>query len=203
MKEKTNLEYISGFKFILAILVLLHHFTLLFYPGLVNGVDSNTNLSINIQKAITESPFNILGYGGALAVALFFIISGFLITYNFYKFNMNKDDIKNKLIKRLLQLFSLILISTIFAYIVSSIFNKLGFFTFDYLVNNSYYLNINYDPLNLFYEIFIGTFTKGIATFNPPLWTMSSELFGSLLIYVVLYFFNNSNKKIPIYLLLL
>ncbi len=63
MKEKF-LNYISGFKGLLAFIVLSHHFALLFYPVFVNGSSYTHYLANNLEDKIILSPFNILGYGG-------------------------------------------------------------------------------------------------------------------------------------------
>lgn len=195
MKNETKkLEFITNFKGVLALLVLLHHFALCFYPILVNGEGFDLTNKTELLTKIINSPFNILGYGGSLAVSLFFIISGFLISYSFYNKNLPIDS--KKIVKRYLDLLFPILFSCIFAFVLGKIF--LNYNLFNNLVNTSYYQNLNYNFYSLIKSSIFGIFTTANAIYNPPLWTMSGELFGSIMIYFLLMIFpykENTNKK--------
>lgn len=194
-----KLNFISGFKGTLCILVLLHHFSLLFYPDFVNGVNENTNIII---KSIVNSPFNILGYGGQLAVSFFFIISAFLITYIHYSSKSN-PNYSRKIISRFLNLTFIIIVSVIFSFSLAKTFKILGLLDKSYLVHNSYYKNLDFDYLVMIKDAIYNTIRSNSSTFNPPLWTMKTELFGSYLVYCFLNFFSNNEKRKYLYIMMI
>lgn len=190
--KNVKLNFITNFKGLLAMLVLFHHFALCFFPILVNGDGFDLTNQVELLTKIIKSPFNILGYGGSLAVSLFFIISGFLVSYSFYT---KKSPINSKkFIKRYLDLLFPILFSCTFAFVLGKIF--LNYDLFNNLVNISYYQNLNYNLFVLIKNAFFNIFSTANAIFNPPLWTMSGELFGSFMIYLLLLLFPQNKKTI-------
>lgn len=193
-----HLRFFSNFKGLLALLVILHHFVLLFFPELVNGIGESTMLPRGLALKIVNSPFNIFGWGGTFAVSLFFALSGFLITYSFYS---KKESVLlgEKITKRFFTLFFPILISTLFGFLMGNIVFGNKLITGEYLVSPGYYLNLKYDVFGMLREILFGTIITNAATYNPPLWTMGIEFFGSLLTYILLFSFSNNRHKGFIY----
>ena len=189
--KENNINFITGFKGWLALLVVLHHFGLVFFPSLVNGDGRYTFISKKMTKTIIQSPFNFIGYGGALAVAFFFIISGYLIA----KKNYNKSiDISNKMLDRYKKLVRPVLYSSLFALVLVTICKKIDLFWNPWLSSFSYYKNVEPNIILCLYQSFVDTFATGAATFNPPLWTMSAELLGSLFLYILFHIFKNNEK---------
>ena len=199
MENNKKLDFISGFKGVLCIIVLIHHFMLVFYPDLVNGI---TDTTTNTIKNIALSPFNIFGYGGALAVAFFFIISGFLITYIHYSSN-NTINYGKKIVKRFFNLLIPITISIIISFYIAKIFRDTGFLNKEFYVRSSYYNNLSFNVIDMFKEAFYRSIGNGDATYNPPLWTMKTELFGSILTFIFLHFFGNNKNRKYLYIVLI
>ena len=186
-----NINFITGFKGWLALLVVIHHFGLVFFPSLVNGDGRYLFISKKMTKTIIQSPFNFIGYGGALAVSFFFIISGYLIAKKSY----NKSiDISNKMLDRYKKLVRPVLYSSLFALVLVTICKKIDLFWNPWLSSFSYYKNVEPNIILCLYQSFVDTFATGAATFNPPLWTMSAELLGSLFLYILFHIFKNNEK---------
>lgn len=97
---------------------------------------------------------------------------------------------------------SIIIISSIFSFLLGFLFSKFNFFNIPYTSSISYYSNLVFNPFVLLYDVIIGTISRTVATFNPPLWTMSNEFIGSCLIYVILSLFNKNKSRFLIYLIL-
>ena len=189
--KENNINFITGFKGWLALLVVIHHFGLVFFPSLVNGDGRYLFISKKMTKTIIQSPFNFIGYGGALAVSFFFIISGYLIA----KKNYNKSiDISNKMLDRYKKLVRPVLYSSLFALVLVTICKKIDLFWNPWLSSFSYYKNVEPNIILCLYQSFVDTFATGAATFNPPLWTMSAELLGSLFLYILFHIFKNNEK---------
>ena len=189
--KENNINFITGFKGWLALLVVIHHFGLVFFPSLVNGDGRYLFISKKMTKTIIQSPFNFIGYGGALAVSFFFIISGYLIDKKSY----NKSiDISNKMLDRYKKLVRPVLYSSLFALVLVTICKKIDLFWNPWLSSFSYYKNVEPNIILCLYQSFVDTFATGAATFNPPLWTMSAELLGSLFLYILFHIFKNNEK---------
>ena len=198
--KENNINFITGFKGWLALLVVIHHFGLVFFPSLVNGDGIYLFISKKMTKTIIQSPFNFIGYGGALAVSFFFIISGYLIAKKSY----NKSiDISNKMLDRYKKLVRPVLYSSLFALVLVTICKKIDLFWNPWLSSFSYYKNVEPNIILCLYQSFVDTFATGAATFNPPLWTMSAELLGSLFLYILFHIFKNNKNFYYIFFLIL
>ena len=110
--EDKKIPWITGIKGIAALLVFFHHFFLFFYPVFCNG--NSTNKIVNI---IIKTPLNIFSYAGNSSVCLFYLISGFLISYTYFYIN-NKNQKISSIFKRYFQLAIPILLSSIIIYII-------------------------------------------------------------------------------------
>ena len=155
--KENNINFITGFKGWLALLVVIHHFGLVFFPSLVNGDGRYLFISKKMTKTSIQSPFNFIGYGGALAVSFFFIISGYLIAKKSY----NKSiDISNKMLDRYKKLVRPVLYSSLFALVLVTICKKIDLFWNPWLSSFSYYKNVEPNIILCLYQSLIIIFLK-------------------------------------------
>ena len=87
-----------------------------------------------------------------------------------------------------------VLYSSLFALVLVTICKKIDLFWNPWLSSFSYYKNVEPNIILCLYQSFVDTFATGAATFNPPLWTMSAELLGSLFLYILFHIFKNNEK---------
>ena len=87
MLEQTGnkIKCLEGIRGIAAFIVLLHHFTLGFYPAyysmnLAEGHMDNGN----VEKMVGTSLLNFF-VNGSMAVSIFFVLSGIVLSYSFFK----------------------------------------------------------------------------------------------------------------------
>jgi peptidoglycan/LPS O-acetylase OafA/YrhL len=198
--EDKKIPWITGIKGIAALLVFFHHFFLFFYPVFCNG--NSTNKIVNI---IIKTPLNIFSYAGNSSVCLFYLISGFLISYTYFYIN-NKNQKISSIFKRYFQLAIPILLSSIIIYIIlkSEIFRTETFVNL-YSQNgfNNYYKDFNMNFFNVIKSSFYDIFATGNSVINPPLWTMKNELIFSITTMLILSTFGKNKNRIYIYLFLI
>nr|WP_314102878.1 acyltransferase [Acinetobacter lwoffii] len=194
MSKINSAESIRG---LACMAVVLSHLSLAFAPFLHNfeRVQSSGN---SIIDWIHHSPLGFF-YSGSGAVFIFFVLSGYVLSYAI----LSKKDIplkiKSMALKRYPRLAIPAGISCLVAFAILSIpvdtSNILGNWMQKYGTSNA----TIFDAL---YEGFIGSFLFGYINTNWVLWTMQIELIGSFVLFALLYIYNFNNKLfIPIALI--
>lgn len=163
--------YLEGIRGLCAASIVLHHFFLLLYGPM-------------IPKGYTDQ-----------GVCVFFVLSGFILSAKYFRTG-EKDSLSSAAIRRYLRLTAPAFCSIL----ITAVFMRLGFFYYHEC------RGITQTPLDVFhgeygftYAIREGlwgqyfTFDFG-TSFNPALWTMSFELFGSFLVFSFLALFGDMRR---------
>jgi len=210
---KNRIYFIDGIRGLAAIIILLSHIVSAFYPILHSKDSRLLDSASPLIKVITCSPLNIFYYG-SWGVVLFFIISGYVITYNYFNFGGN-NYITSSAFRRYFRLTIPALISCFIAYVLLKydlFYNvKISPITQSLWLDNFYHFEANiFDMLK--FAIYDEYFNFGIATnyrnaFLPPqvsynavLWVMRILFFGSMLIYSFLAIFGKVGKRYILYI---
>lgn len=186
MSKINSAESIRG---IACLVVVISHLTLIFFPLLHNfeNVVPNPGLS----GLIYNSPFTFL-FSGTSAVFIFFVLSGYVLSYAI----LGKNNVNQKLvsmsIKRYPRLGIPALASCILVYIILSFVSidtsALSAWIQSYGENTSFF--------NALYQGTIGAFIFGQSSLNFVLWTMQIELFASFLVFFLIYVYANKSIKL-------
>lgn len=177
MHPGAKLVELEALRGIAAMIVLLHHFLLRTAPHLHGRNFPDDPI------ALVRTPLYALGNGSA-AVAIFFVLSGFVLTLG----AMQKRDWAQMLAGALKRWPRLVLLVVI-VNMLSAIFLMLGL----YLDQDRSWFGPDSYPgtgqqaasilTNALAEGLFGTFVSGRAHFNGSLWTMHYELLGSIAAY--------------------
>lgn len=204
LAEKHKLKYLEGIRGLAAIVVVLHHYILAFYPAMSSADEKQIhNETSYFEEVMAQIPLNIF-YNGGFAVCIFFILSGYVLSNNYHQYNNPKILIQYG-IKRYFRLLVPVSVSVLLAYA----FVHLGFMNRLHLgditkskdwLAGSFNFSENIFPMlkNMFFDVF---FLKD-NTYNPVLWTMTYELLGSLLIFSFLLMLHPVKYKFSLYGLL-
>src|SRR4249920_301079 len=95
-----KLGYMDGLRGVAAFVVVLHHFALTFRPELVAAV----------------SPLTLL-FAGHFAVCIFFVISGFVLSYKFFE-TSRADVVTSGAVRRYFRLMPLVLTAVLISYLL-------------------------------------------------------------------------------------
>lgn len=186
MNKKVNrFMELEGLRGLAAVSVVLAHFGFLFYPALRDG---------NMALAHTRFEDNIYGtplmlfFAGTLAVSVFFVLSGFVLSIAYFQ-TRDESIVKKLAANRYLRLMlpalaSVLIAFSLISFGVSSITQSAG------EIANSSYLASKWDnDVNIFEAIATGTvgiFVEGphnAVPINAVLWTMHTEFLGSFLVF--------------------
>lgn len=190
--KTTKLIYLESIRGIAACIVVLAHFLQIFYPSVFTG-NPNTmhgNWEINFSKSIGN-----IFYNGQFAVSMFFVLSGFVLSYSYFK-NGRASTIVNSFIRRYPRL---AIPGAISCFAMLCLYQT-RFYKFPFireetgtrmLARTETMENMKEVLTNLFYHNY---FTHG-AAYNPVIGTMTYELFGSLLVYLFLLLFGKSHYR--------
>jgi len=185
-------------------MVIFSHFVVGFYPALYNGHIQETHTSSQIETSIYDTPLN-LPYAGNFAVCIFFVISGFVLSNKFFQ-TQNKKTIIEMAIRRYFRLLFPVLFSIALSYTFikfSLFFNK----ETGQITHSAWWLSKFYNFSANFTEMlkqgFFGVFFKNETSYNPLLWTITYEIYGSFIIFTTLYLFGNSKIRHIVYIILI
>lgn len=182
--ESTRSNNLNLVKFIAALLVIISHA----YP-LCKGAEYNDILSDLSRNSIAF---------GSLAVAIFFMSSGFFVTKSLLKSKDSKKYLHNRFIRIFPPLWFTLLVCILVCGLFFSTYN-LGkyFLSIDFL---KYCLNFILIPIHNLPGVFMNNIYPGVV--NGPLWTLPIE-FVCYLVLLLAYKLNLVNKKSYKYVALL
>lgn len=186
MSKINSAESIRG---LACLAVVFSHLALTFFPYLHNFTTSLIEPN-TITYWLHHSPFAFF-YSGTAAVFIFFVLSGFVLSYAI----LRKSDVDEKIISMALKRYPRLAIPALISCVIAwSLFNlnidssSLSEWFQRYgQVDQPFYMSI-YDGL-------INSFFLGDSVYNWVLWTMQIELFGSFVLFFMLYCLNR-NKTI-------
>ena len=174
---RSKLLELEALRGIAAVMVVLHHFLLLIAPRL-HGRNFPED-----PIALVRTPLFAL-VNGTAAVAIFFVLSGFVLTRHAMA-TRDRGEILIGALKRWPRLVPLVVTVNV----LSAIFFLLGLYSNDGWFNLGRYAGESSMDLYAFVvwgalaEGVYSTFINGRAEFNAALWTMHYELFGSFAAY--------------------
>jgi len=197
---------LEGVRGIAALAVVLWHFLYAFYPALTIGKISLAHTSY--EKYIYGTPFAVI-FSGTFAVAIFFILSGFVLSIGYFK--TGRGSIVQKLaMSRYLRLMLPACASVLIAFFLMSIGlshvpEAIGHFTGSqsWLSSWSFDTSLLHAIKNGVIDIFmyVGP-TAAASPFNNVLWTMHTEFFGSFVVFAFLMFFAKYRLRWMLYVVM-
>jgi len=190
-RQESRILSLDAVRGIAALTVLFAHLRLSFYPALISDSPSYSLMRI---------PLSIVLNGGA-AVALFFVLSGFVLTYRFF----NSDSLAalpDAIIRRWPRLGGpIVIVSLISGFLM-------GFGLYSNLqvaaLNGSSWLKdlFTWTPqgavevIHALKEGIWGTFLTQNCPYNMNFWTMHYELIGSIAAYIFTFFVIIAARKL-------
>ncbi|OTG83802.1 acyltransferase family protein [Acinetobacter sp. ANC 4648] len=182
MQKINSAESIRG---LACLAVVFSHLSLSFFPYL-HFFDPHDQANNAFIHAVHHSPF-AFWYSGTAAVFVFFVLSGFVLSYAIMKNpEQIKDKIKNMLVKRYPRLMipaltSCLCIWFVFQFIHIDSSHANGWF--------QAYVTQNFSLKKAIYEGTIGSFFFSESEINWVLWTMTLELLGSFVLFFLIYLY--------------
>jgi len=206
MEGKTNrLLALEGLRGIAAVIVVLFHALLIFFPSFYYGPSQYIDglHSFHFEDNLYANPFSIF-LSGPFAVAIFFVISGFVLTVGFFQ---TKDQmiIKKLAMKRYIRLALPALASILIVFLVLATGLGVLKLNAESITQSIWLIGIWPMAPNLGDALIQGLvtiFTIGDVSYNPVLWTMKYEFAGSFLVFIVAILFRQSKYRWILYLAL-
>ena len=187
---------LEGLRGAASFIVVMDHFLYAFFPALFFPLQYAFHYPI--EKVITSSPLSVF-YNGDLSVVMFFILSGFVLSFKFFKKNYKEVAIAG-FIKRFPRLTIHIIFSCFISYLMLK-FNLFCNFDWTAITHSDWAAKqfaIHPDFLRALFDSFLGVYITW-TDYNPVLWTMKIELLGSFLVFLNLFLFSYIKKRNILY----
>lgn len=178
--SNTRLHYFDGIRGIAALVVLNEHFLKLFAPSAYID-EAQWPLGSPGLDWLTFPPFNLLG-NGAPAVTIFFVLSGWVLSRYIYREERVywwAEGLKRYLRLMLPCLASLLLIYVVMLfsdYGATSIVGQLG-------SKEAPFRSFDMGFSDVVEQGLVGTIFLQDFRLNPPLWTLSVEFYGAIVLF--------------------
>jgi peptidoglycan/LPS O-acetylase OafA/YrhL len=201
LKRQGSLDALRG---LAALQVMTTHYISTFYPYAVFGDRGGY-----VKKSIWEGllffpPFGLLTAGN-FAVCLFFVLSGYVLSHTYLGERHRFQDITAAMVKRPIRLGGLVL----FTVLVSALLWAAGcYFNAEasgWTGSRPWFDSPWHGPFDarkMLMDIGAALFTQA-GFYNPPLWTIKIELYGSMYVFVFLMVFGACRYRLAVILLLL
>jgi peptidoglycan/LPS O-acetylase OafA/YrhL len=183
-EQNKKLWYLESLRGIAALMVVFTHFAGSFLPAATAGPNFPQHTSFDLW--LYRTPLSVM-LGGNFAVCIFFVLSGFVLTRAFFATG-RLEILSRSAMKRYFRLMPPVAVAVLLAYLLIK-FN-LMFSHQAALVSGSSDLGALWNfPAQIetaLQQAFIQAFTSGtvgVTAYNPVLWTMQVEFWGSFLVF--------------------
>jgi peptidoglycan/LPS O-acetylase OafA/YrhL len=198
MTEKIN--YLDGLRGIAAINVMIMHFFIILIPAIIYSDRMPSHLG-NLERIFSTTPLGLIGAGN-FSVCIFFVLSGYVLTQKYFR-TKDKKIIISGAVRRYIRLFVPVLAATVLSFLLASI-GAFHYYIETVMIsgNNNYdsYWTFTPDIVDAIKQAAWGSFFTGSDTYNPVLWTMTVEFYGSMLVFVLALLFGVQRNRWTFYL---
>jgi peptidoglycan/LPS O-acetylase OafA/YrhL len=185
-------KHLDSLRGLAAVIVVLEHYFAAFFPYTVFGTQSEYRQIAPWENVAFYPPFGTL-IAGHLAVCLFFILSGYVLSYRFIGERSGGLDLMAAMVRRPMRLAGLVVFTIATAFLLW----RAGLF-FNHQVADVSHSTPWFDEpwtgpvaLATLAQDLLAPFSRG-RIYNGPLWTIEIELYGSLATFVFLLLFKAS-----------
>jgi len=198
-----KLPYMDGLRGLAAFVVVIHHFAFAFFPALLIG--ATTGLHSNLEPLIYQTPLYLV-VAGNFAVTLFFLISGYVLSYKFFITGRN-DIVISSAFRRYFRLMPTVLASVLISYLLLASGHYYNL-PAAHITGSSNWLALSWiGPANLWDALRLGLYDAFITghktmVYNNALWTMKIEFLGSFLVFATLLVIGKLRRRWIVYILL-
>ncbi len=189
-KKIFSLESLRG---LAAFAVVLDHFFSALFP---HTLDGESAMHTKYEWFLSNTPLQIL-INGPFAVSIFFVLSGFVLSYGYFK-HPETYDLIGATIKRYFRLTPIVLAAILFSFLLL----KLNLYFNDDTGLMSLYVRDN--SISVLYAIWQGLagiyiVQPGIDSLNPVFWTIYYEMIGSVLVFATLALLGRDRRRTYVY----
>ncbi|WP_341900264.1 acyltransferase [Fluviicola taffensis] len=201
--KKHSLGFLDGVRGVAMMIVVLHHFGLGFFPAINYLNPEKIHLGNGgAEMLIAKTPLNIF-FNGGFAVSIFFVLSGFVLSYKFHQSGSRKL-LTEYAAKRYFRLLLPVAGSVVICYLL----HLFGLFSHQHVgeitKSQDWFQGLYSDMKGLgdvLKNIFLDVFLNNDNRYNAVLWTMTIEFLGSLLLFSFLALMGNNKKTILLHIL--
>lgn len=207
MKQPTNkqvssdkpgrLMALEGLRGIAAVAVVLSHLVVAFYPIILDGLMEGRAQHTPFEDNLYGNPVTVVSHG-LFAVAIFFVLSGFVLSIGYFREN-NLEVIKKLAAKRYFRLAIPATVSVAGVWLLVS----LGLYNIEAAGNISTsgwsVWSITPSLPDALYQGLVGSFFEGAHSYNTVLWTMLYEFVGSFMVFALLFVFGGVKRRWLVY----
>ncbi len=194
--RQTHLDALRG---LAAVIVVFVHYCCAFFPYAVFGSKASYHRHLPLEEIFFYPPFGLL-VAGYFAVCLFFILSGYVLSYPYLGEPSQRVRIIAAIIKRPIRLGGLVW----FTILCPAILWSVGYFSngavADLTGSRPWFRGFwpgEFNPHKFFINFTTSAFSKG-TIYNPPLWSIKIELYGSILVFLFLLLLGNFKYRLVV-----
>lgn len=200
----TRQSHLDALRGLAASLVVFSHYIAAFYPYALFGEQESYRQQAPWESLFFYPPFGLLT-AGHFAVCLFFILSGYVLSYGFMGERGQGHKIIAAIVKRPVRLGGLVLFTILLAALLwhFGLFYNKG--VADLSGSKPFFIGYWVGPIDwsrVFSDVTTAAFSQG-RLYNPPLWTIKMELYGSLMVFLFVLLFGAAKYRMALLVLLL
>lgn len=198
---------LDGLRGLAALNVVLCHFLFAFTPEVLhkNYINTPENKNPSLLFELITSPFISIFYNGHYAVMVFFVISGYVLTIEYFSPDQQNVSLifRKRLLARYFRLSIPVAAAVALSYIIYSLdlYHNINLPDAESHPIKKEFSNKNIYFLDAIKEALYGSIIYGKVFFVPVLWTLRIEFIGSIYI-LLLYIAKPKNYNILFLLLL-
>jgi peptidoglycan/LPS O-acetylase OafA/YrhL len=198
MAEKIN--YLNGLRGVAAINVMIMHFFVALAPAMVYGSKYPSHFG-SLDQIFSTTPLGLIGAGN-FSVCIFFVLSGYVLTQKFFK-TKEKSIIISSAVRRYPRLFIPVFAAVMLSYLLASA-GLYRYYIETVMVsagsNYRHYWTFTPDILEAIKQaVWTSFFAGGTIQYNPVLWTMTIEFYGSMLVFTMALIFGSLRNRWTFY----
>ena len=192
---------VEGLRGLAALNVFLSHFLFGFFPRLFDALYPSIQTSVAEKSSLLtffSSPLFTVFFNGGNAVAVFFVLSGYVLTKPYFE-RGDVASLRSRFVKRYFRLMIPSGVATLLGY---------GLYRGGFLHNVDLHAVTHSDWLTTQFraeasggfaiqDALMGCLFHGVNRYDPPLWTMRVEFVGSLLLFAAYALFPKRSKVLP------